>query len=399
MIRSHNIRLYPTLPQENYFKQSCGISRFVYNWGLSTWSKQYKRDQKPNMYELKKLFNKIKKQAFPFVTEVSKCVPEYAFVNLNNAFQKMYKKQAGYPNFKKRKHNIGSFSISNDKASVEGNMLQLPKIKEIKMAECLRFNGKILKYTVSSKADKWFVSISVEVPNDISKKCENQASIGIDLGIKDMIILSDSRKFNLPDLSKENKRILKMQRDLSRKEKGSENWKKNLTKLQNAWYKQTCKKNDSIHKITTEISKEFSFIAMENLNVSGMLKNHKLAKAIAGQSFGEIKRQLEYKAEHLFQVDRFFPSTKLCSSCGFKNNDLTLSDREWICPVCNVKHDRDINAAKNILAKAIGKVTSVDSTSSITGEAIDSNKTLVEAEIIQYVSGATNNSIHINTLN
>ena len=399
MIRSHTIRLYPTEIQENYFKQSCGVARFVYNWGLATWSKQYKRGQRPNMYSVKKLFNQIKREAFPFVINVSKCVPEYALMNLNDAFQKLYKKQAGYPKFKKRKQNVGSFSISNGRSYVRGNMLHFPKITEIKMAECLRFNGKIIKYTVSSKADKWFVSISVEIPDEISKRSETQASIGIDLGIKDTITLSDSRKFNLPDMWKENKRVLRLQRDLSRKQKGSENWKKNLMQLQTAWYKLTCKKQDSIHKITTEIAREFSFIAMENLNVEGMMKNRRLARAIARQSFGEIKRQLAYKADYVFQVDRFFPSSKLCSSCGYKNNELTLADREWVCPQCEAEHDRDVNAAKNILSEAIGKVTSVDSKSSVVMKAINNNKTLVEAETIESVSGAANNSTHINILN
>jgi putative transposase len=399
MIKSHCIRLYPDKKQEIYLRQSCGVARFVYNWGLGFLSKSYKRGRKNNYLSAKLLFNKIKRRSFPFVMDVSKCVAEYSFVNLQTAFQKLFKKSGGYPRFKKRKHNVGSFSISNDKASVEDNMLQLPKINKIKMAETLRFDGKILKYTISSHADKWFVSISVEIPNDISKTCEKQAYIGIDLGIKDTITLSDSRKFSIPDLSKENKRIRRLQKDLSRKVKGSENWKKNLTDLQNAWMKLTWKRNDSIHKIISQIANEFSIVAMEDLNVSGMMKNHKLARAISNQCFGEIKRQLMYKSEHVFQVDRFFPSSKTCSNCKYVYSELTLAEREWACPQCGTKHDRDVNAAKNILSEAIGKITSVDKNPSVSIGAIGGNKVLVEAETSKYVSSVTQMGAHINTLN
>lgn len=398
MIKSHCIRIYPDIEQEKYLKQSCGVARFVYNWGLGFLSKSYKRGRKNNYLSAKLLFNKIKRKSFPFVMDVSKCVAEYSFVNLQSAFQKLFKKTGSYPNFKKRKHNVGSFSISNDKASVKDNMLQLPKIEQVKMAEKLRFNGKILKYTISSHADKWFVSISVELPNDISKRCEKQASVGIDLGIKDTVTLSDSRKFNIPDLSRENKRIRRLQKDLSRKVKGSENWKKNLTDLQNAWLKLTWKRNDSIHKITTQIANEFSVVCTEDLNVKGMMKNHKLARAISNQCFGEIKRQLEYKSEHVVQVNRFFPSSKTCSHCKHIYSELTLAEREWVCPSCGTKHDRDVNAAKNILAEAIGKVTSVDKQPAVSIGAIGGNKVLVEAETLKSVRGATLLSPYINTL-
>ncbi len=399
MVKAHSIRLYPTDEQIKYLRQSCGVARFVYNFGLGYLSKNYKRGHKKTVFEAKKFFNSMKRKSFPFVMDVSKCVAEYSFTNLQTAFQKLFKSTGGYPRFKKRKHNVGSFSISNDKASVEEKMLQLPKIEKIEMAEKLRFDGKILKYTISSKADKWFVSISVEIPNDVSKRCENQASIGIDLGVKDTITLSDSRKFSIPDLSRENKRIRRLQKDLSRKVKGSENWKKNLTDLQNAWMKLTWKRNDSIHKITSQIANEFSFVAMEDLNVKGMMKNHKLARSISNQCFGEIKKQLEYKAEHVVQVDRFFPSSKTCSECKFVYSELTLSEREWICPKCGTKHDRDVNAAKNILSEAIGKITSVDKQPSVSIGAIGGNKVLVEAETNKYVGGATQMCAHINTLN
>ncbi len=389
MVRSHNIRIYPNPIQEEYLKKSCGISRFVYNWGLDVWTKRYNRGNKPNFYEIKKLFNQIKRQVFPFVMDVSKCVPEYALMNLDKAFKNLYAKRTKYPNFKKRKFNMGSFSISNDKASVNDDMLKLPKINEIQMSEKLRFNGKIQKYTVSWNNGKWFVSISVEMPD--SKLCENQASsIGIDLGIKDTIVLSNGIKMNIPETYKFDKRINKSQRALARKQKGSENRKKNITELRNIYYKKICFIHDRINKITTDIAKNFNTVCIEDLHVKGMMKNHHLAKSIANSMFGEIRRQLEYKSNRVLVVGRFFPSSKICSNCGHKNDNLTLSNRIWICPNCNTELDRDINAAKNIVAKAIGELTSMDSKSSVVSKAIAGDKTLVEIETNKYANSVKN---------
>ena len=348
---SHKIRLYPTVEQAILMNKSCGVSRHTYNWGLAKWKELYKSGEKVSALSLKKEFNSIKREEFPWITEVTKCAPEQAFVNLDKAFKNFFRTKEGYPKFKK-KGKKDSYYVSNDKFSVNEQRIRLPKIGWIKLAEKLRFDGKIMSGVVSKKADKWFISIAVEISNEIFNQVKNQSSIGVDLGIKELAVCSNGTVFpTIKPLRKRLKKLKRLSKSLSRKQKGSNNRQKAKTKLSRFHYKISCMRKDYLDKITTYLSKNFKYISIEDLNVSGMVKNKKLSRAISDMGWGEFKRQLEYKTKlhgsNLITIDRFFPSSKMCSECGQIKDSLSLSERTFSCE-CGLKIDRDLNAAINI---------------------------------------------------
>lgn len=355
---SHKIRIYPNKEQEELLKQSCGINRFVYNWALNKWNELYKKGNKPNLYKIKTLFNKEKKnnKDLKWLYDVSKCVGEYAIIDLSRAFSNFFKKKSKFPKFKKRKYGIGNFSISNDKFWIKDKLCRLPKIGKLKMAESLRFEDKMMKGTVSWFANKWWLSVAIET---IKEKNVNGKSVGIDLGLKNQIVTSDNEKYNLPDLSKEQNRIKKEQKSLSRKQKKSQNRFKQIIRLQKAWLKYTDKKKDWIEKTTTYLANKYQYICLETLNIKGMMKNRRLSEKFQQVSLYSIVERLKTKATVL-QVDRFFPSSQLCSECNYQYKELTLSERIWKCPNCGTIHNRDINASKNIIAEAFRKFTPMD---------------------------------------
>jgi putative transposase len=223
------------------------------------------------------------------------------------------------------------------------------------MAEKLRYQpSKIYNATISERAGKWFVSIQCELPD-----CENQAEgiIGIDLGLKSQAVLSDGTVYPNLNLAKRYERQLRhIQRGVSRKRKGSNNRQKAVKRLARLHYRIACLRGDCIHKFTSEVASNYGVVCLEDLNVSGMMKNHRLARAIADVSFYEIRRQFSYKAREVRIVGRFEATSKVCSSCGYRAETMPLSIRSWICPACGISHDRDINAAINILRWAKAEV-------------------------------------------
>lgn len=362
MILAHKIRLYPKKEQEILLEKSCDVSRFAYNWGLAEWTKKYRNGEKTKAFLLKKEFNSIKREKFPFVLEVSKECCESSFFNLEKAFKLFFNKKSKYPSFHK-KNNKKSFNVSNDRIYFLNNKVHLSKIGNVKISEEQRFCGKIMSGTVSKKADKWFLSVSVDTA--IKPYEKTGKVVGIDLGIKDLITTSDNEKFaNLKWLYKAENKLKKYQRILARRMKGSKRREKVKLRLARQHLKIANQRNDYIHKITSYLVKKYDVICMEDLNVRGMVKNHNLAKAISNVSFGEIARQLKYKCnlygKKLLQVDRFFPSSKTCSACGCVQDKMPLHIREWTCPDCGVKHERDLNAAINILRQAMSEVTHVE---------------------------------------
>lgn len=360
MIISHKIRIYPNKEQEILLKKSCGVARFAYNWGLATREEKYKNGEKITAFDLKKLFNSVKKTEFPFVCEVTKCAAEGALLNLGVAYNNFFKKKSKHPSFKKKGVH-DSFGISNDQFSFkDDNHVKLPKIGIVRTAEKLRFSGKIMNSVVSYQADKWFLSIGVEVEPHQYKKTGKL--VGIDLGVKDLVITSDGKKFvNLKALKKSEKKLKKLNCIVSRRKKVSKRREKAKVRLSRQHLRVANQRRDYIHKITTYLVRQHDVICMENLNTEGMLKNHKLAKSISDSSFGEIRRQLEYKCamrgKKLLFVDRFFPSSKTCSSCGSVQETMPLNIREWTCPDCGIHHDRDLNAAVNIVRQAMSEFT------------------------------------------
>lgn len=350
MQRTHKIRLSPNNSQITYFKKACGVKRFTYNWALAEWSRQYSAGLKPSAYQLKKEFNAIKAEQFPFVKEVTKCAAESAFSNLDKAFKKFFKKTAKYPKFKK-KGQRDSFYLSNDKFSLRDRFIKIPKLGDVRMSESLRFQGKILSAVISKTADRWSVSITVEMPDSTPTR-ENQA-VGIDLGISKLMTLSDGTSFeNLKSTQKSAKKLRRLNKALARKKKGSENWEKAKSRLTNLHFKTACRRSDHIHKITSSITKKYSHVVLEDLNVKGMVKNRRLSKSVSDAAFRKIRRQLEYKADRVFFVDRFFPSSKLCMTCGTLH-EMPLSKRIFVCDCGVGPIDRDLHAAQNILRQGL----------------------------------------------
>ena len=360
MIISHKIRIYPNKEQEVFLKKSCGVARFAYNWGLAEWQKQYKNGEKPNCLKLKKQFNGIKRVEFPFVCEVSKCCAETALLNLGKAYKNFFGKRAKYPKFKKKGIH-DSFGLNNLNFRIEGKRIKLAKIQPMRMAEELRFDGKIMSGTVSCVAGKWYISIAVEVKKDLSLP-KTGKYVGVDLGVKDIAITSDGYKFANPRwIQKSEKKLKRLQRELARRKKASKRRERTRLRLARKHNQVVNQRKDWLHKITTFLVRNYDVISLEDLNVRGMTKNHSLAKAITNVSFGEFNRQIEYKAKmygkQIYRVGRFFPSSKTCSVCGCIQDKMPLNVREWTCPECGAHHDRDINAATNLLRQAMPEVT------------------------------------------
>ena len=360
MILSHKIRIYPNREQEQFLKKSCGVARFAYNWGLEEWQNQYKNGGKPNRFKLDKQFNSIKKQEFPFVCEVSKCCSQIAFANLGKAYKNFFDRRAKYPKFKKKGIH-DSFGLDNLNFRVDGKHIKLAKMAPMRMAEPLRFDGKIVSGTVSRAADKWYISIAVEVKKDL-KLQKTGKFVGVDLGVKDIAITSDGCKFANPLwIQKSEKKLKRLQRELARRQRASKRRERTRLRLARQHNRITNQRKDWLHKITTYLIRSYDVIALEDLNVRGMVKNHNLAKSITNVAFGEFNRQIEYKAQmygkQIYRVDRFFPSSKTCSNCGCVQEKMPLHVREWTCPDCGAHHDRDINAATNLLRQVMPEVT------------------------------------------
>lgn len=366
LTRTHKIRLYPNNKQITYFQKACGVSRFAYNWALARSIEMYEQDNtvKFDAFALMREINSIKREQFPWMLEVTKCAPQEAIrVNLNTAYSKFFKNQAGFPKFH-RKGRRDSFHISNTVFSLNSKSIRIPKLGWIRMAEELRFKGKILRATVSRTADKWFVSITVELPNpEFNPNSENQA-IGVDLGVKTLATLSDGTVFQGPKATKKyEQKLRRLNQSLSRKtgsKKGevkSANFRKAQMKLARLHAKIANSRNDCTHKATSQIASNYDIIGIEDLSVQDMAQGHKMAKSVLDMSFYEFRRQIEYKAEALDKrvvvANRFYPSSKTCSRCGEAKNDLSLSERVYICAFCGFSCDRDLNAAINLRQYAL----------------------------------------------
>ncbi|HSW69453.1 MAG TPA: RNA-guided endonuclease TnpB family protein [Gammaproteobacteria bacterium] len=377
---THKIKLNPTTEQRDYFQKASGTSRFVWNWALAKWKEHYESGKKPNAMVLKKEFNAIKYKEYPWMKEIHRDSHAQPFAYLARAWNRFFdeikkNKGAHEPRFKKKNKSRDSFYIANDKFHVNEKTIRLPKIGFVEMTESLRFSGKILGATVSRRADRWFVAIQVEVPDEKAKKTRVSDEIeGIDFGIKAAVTLSDGESIVSPRPLKSALRRLKIcGRSVSRKckeakkslvlkqnealAKGtrlpvSNNRKKSSLKLAKLHARIVNLRADFTHKLTTRFCRENQAIVIEDLNVAGMLRNEKLARAISDVGLGEMRRQLEYKANRydtrIIIANRFYPSSKLCSICDWKNKSLTLKDREWICQNCGTIHDRDQNAAMNL---------------------------------------------------
>ena len=314
----------------------------------------------PTGSDLKKRFNAVKGELFPWIYESPRDANAQPFANLDKAFANFFRrlkdpscKKKGKPKHKKKGRCKDSFYVANDKFRVDGKTIRLPKIGTVRMREALRFEGRIVCATVSRTAQRWFVSISVEVDLPIVH-CENQArTIGVDLGVRKLAMLSDGTTIDGPKpLRKMLRRLRRLNRSLSRKAKGSRNRDKARRHLSRCHARIANVRSDCLHKLTTGLVGRHGCVVIEDLNVKGMARNRRLARAILDMGLGELRRQLEYKAEtspcEVVVADRWFPSSKLCRMCDVKNDGLTLKDRVFRCDACGHEEDRDLNASRNL---------------------------------------------------
>ena len=359
MIISHKIRLDPNNKQATYLAKAAGTARFAYNWALAEWQTQYaawKDDNsqpKPSQFSLRKQLNAIKREQFPWMLEVTKNAPQMAIIQLGQAFNNFFAGRAKYPQFKKKGKSRDSFTLTNDQFSLDNCRIRIPNLGLVRIRETLRFSGKILSATISRTADQWFASITVDTTSNHLPPAENQGAVGVDLGVSALATLSTGEKVVGAKPHKALlSRLQRLSRSLSRKVKGSANRHKAKAKLAKLHARIANIRQDSLHPLTTDLTRRFHTLGIEDLNVSGMVKNRHLSRAISDMGFFEFRRQLDYKAAMRGGVvviaGRFFASSKTCSACGEKVDKLPLSIRQWECPCCGANHDRDLNAAINL---------------------------------------------------
>lgn len=363
VLKAYKTEVYPNNSQKTKMRMNFGASRYAFNYAIIKKKEAFEKKEKtPNAIELHRELNKIKgteELAWGYAEGLSKCSFQEALRDCDKAFQHFFRRckqgkgKKGFPKFKSKRNDKQSFRLTGT-IKVVGGYIQLPRLGKVKLSEqnYLPANSKVLSATVSHKAGKFFVSLQVEEEHKPLKKTKKV--IGVDLGIKTLATCSDGNWFDNPNpLRKNLKKLKRTSRQFSKKLKGSKNRQKAKLKLNRLHYRISNIRKDALHKATSKIVNENQVIILENLSTANMMKNHCLARAISDVGMYEFRRQIEYKAkwnnrEVLF-VDKFYPSSKLCSECGHKKEDLTLADRTYNCSNCGLSICRDYNASQNLV--------------------------------------------------
>ena len=374
VLRTHKTRIYPTDEQTILIEKSFNVARYSWNIALSEWNLRYiehvtsgGRTDRPIAYDIRNDFIRLVRPMKPWISEVSKDVYAESILELGKAWNRYFKHQSkGRPKFKSKKKSKDSFTMKTVKKgfmSWKQNRLLVPKFRKdnyLTTAEFPRWNGELKSVTISKKAGKYYASCLFELdmaPVQYKRHKKKTNKVGIDLGIKTLAIMSDGTISAKVDTKKIDSRIKKCQRNLARKQYGSKNRLKAITKLQRAYDTKANMLKDHLHKTTNYIVRKYNYICLEDLSSSNMVRNHKLARSVSDAQFYEFKRQVEYKIKYLIErgvsvgltyADRFYPSSKTCSFCGFKKDKLSLSERIYHCDNCHESIDRDLNAAINL---------------------------------------------------
>ena len=369
MLKAFKYRLYPTAPQAEKINQNIGCARFVYNIMLDAKIKHYEQHKK-TLYITPAKF----KDVYPFLKDADSLALSNSQLNLEKAFNKFFDKKTGYPKFKSKHKCRWSYTTNNqrnrknpekDSIRFDGNRIKLPKVGYVKLVEHRQHEGVIKSIVVSKEhSGEYYASVLCEMEQPESLPVIDKV-VGIDLGLHDIIVCSDGTRVEAPKhFRKSEQRLAKIQRAFSRTQKGSKGHEKARLKVARCHQKIKNQRNDFLQKLSTKLIRENQVICLEDLSVKGMERNHKLAKSVTDASFSKFVSMLEYKAEwygrKVVKIGRFYPSTQLCNGCGYKNESIKglrgLKVREWICSQCGEVHDRDLNAARNILKEGLKSI-------------------------------------------
>ena len=364
-IRGYKYRAYPNKKQKEFFEKTFGCCRFVYNYYLEQKQRLWREWRDTQSYnQMSKDLAACMKREHDWLKDADSIALQQSLRHLDRAYDNFFRKRGGYPKFKSKRYKQSYRTMNiNSNISIGGDSIKLPKAGRVKIVNTREFDGRIISATVSrTSSGRYYISLQVEeeyeiLPND-------GGSIGLDAGLKSLYTTSDSDIYPNPKtLSLHEKRIKRLQRSLSRKKKGSKNSEKARLRLAKEHEKISDIRNDIQHKITHKLASENQVVCIEDLDVRSMMKDHRLAKHISDASWSELCRKLEYKiADHggiLIKVPRTYASSQICSCCGRKESKLKdLRIRSWICPSCGAGHDRDVNAAKNILEKGLKMLAS-----------------------------------------